>query len=56
MLKLNSLNRIIQHQRERVLAVQAQPLTLEELILPPEYQQTAKGANFLLHDSGPAQR
>ena len=51
--KLNSLKRTIQRQREQVLAAPAQSLTLEELILPPEYQQTAKGENFLFHDSGP---
>ena len=50
--KLTSLKRTIQRQRERILAAPAQPLTLEELILPPDYQQTAKGENFLFHDSG----
>ena len=48
--KLNSLKRTIQRQRERT---PTQPLNLEELILPLEYQQTAKGENFLFHDSGP---
>ena len=51
--KLTSLKRTIQRQRERVLAAPAQPLTLEELILPPEYQQTVKGERFLFYDSGP---
>ena len=51
--KLNSLKRTIQRQRERVLAVPIQPTTLEELNLPPEYQQTAKEEQFLLYDSGP---
>ena len=50
--KLTSLKRTIQRQRERILAAPTQPLTLEELILPPDYQQTAKGENFLFHDSG----
>ena len=30
-----------------------QPTSLEQLALPPEYQQTAKGEQFLLYDSGP---
>ena len=51
--KLDSLKRTIQRQRERVLAVPIQPTTLEELNLPPEYQQTAKEEQFLLYDSGP---
>ena len=45
--KLTGLKRTIQRQRERILATPAQPLTLEELVLPPDYQQTAKGENFL---------
>ena len=36
-----------------MLAVSIQPTTLEELNLPPEYQQTAKEEQFLLYDSGP---
>ena len=35
------------------LATPAQPATLEQRILPPEYKQTAKGEQFLLYDSGP---
>ena len=50
--KLTNLKRTIQRQRARILAAPAQPLTLEELIIPPDYQQTAKGENFLFHDSG----
>ena len=51
--KVTSLKRTIQRQRERVIAAPAQTLTLEELILPPGYQQTAKGERFLFYDSGP---
>ena len=61
LLKLDSLKRTIQRtiqrERERVLAAPVQPATLQELNLPPEYQRTAKGEQFLLYDSGPeAQR
>ena len=51
--KLNSLKWTMQRQRERVLAAPVQPTSLDELNLPPEYQQTAKGEHFLLYDSGP---
>ena len=51
--KLTSLKRTIQRQRERELAAPVQPLSLEELIFPPDYQQTAKGEQFLIYDSGP---
>ena len=44
--KLDSLKRTIQRQR-------VQPTSLEQLALPPEYQQIAKGEQFLLYDSGP---
>ena len=47
--KLTSpIKHTIQRQRERGLAAQAQPLSLEELVLPLDYQQTAKGEHFLL--------
>ena len=51
--KLDSLKRIIQRQRAQQLAAPMQPTSLEQLALPPEYQQTAKGEQFLLYDSGP---
>ena len=41
--KLDSLKRTIQRQRVQVLAASAQPATLEQLPLPPEYKKTAKG-------------
>ncbi|KAI6651326.1 hypothetical protein LOD99_5297 [Oopsacas minuta] len=50
--QLDSLKRTIQRQRASVLAAPAQPTTLAELVLPAEYQQTAKGEQFLLYDSG----
>ncbi|KAI6647086.1 hypothetical protein LOD99_8923 [Oopsacas minuta] len=50
--KLDSLKRTIQRQRASVLAAPAQPTTLAELALPAVYQQTAKGEQFLLYDSG----
>ena len=51
--KLDSLKRTIQRQRVQQLAAPAQPTSLEQLVLPAEYQQTAKGEQFLLYDSGP---
>ena len=51
--KLDSLKRTIQRQRVQQLAAPVQPTSLEQLALPPEYQQTAKGEQFLLYDSGP---
>ncbi|KAI6651165.1 hypothetical protein LOD99_5516 [Oopsacas minuta] len=50
--KLDSLKRTIQRQCASVLAAPAQPTTLAELALPAAYQQTAKGEQFLLYDSG----
>ncbi|KAI6651321.1 hypothetical protein LOD99_5287 [Oopsacas minuta] len=49
---LDSLKQMIQHQRTSVLAAPAQPTTLAEVALPAVYQQTAKGEQFLLYDSG----
>ena len=51
--RLDSLKRTIQRQRVRHLAAPAQPTSLEQLVLPAEYQLTAKGEQFLLYDSGP---
>ena len=51
-LNLNSLKRIVQRERARTLAAPVQPATLDELVLPDEYQKTAKGEQFLLYDSG----
>ena len=51
--KLDSLKRTIQRQRVQQMAAPVQPASLEELVLPAEYQQTAKGEQFLLYDSGP---
>ena len=48
--KLNSLKRTIQRQRVQQLAAPVQPTSLEQLALPLEYQQTAKGEQFLLYD------
>ncbi|KAI6651850.1 hypothetical protein LOD99_4729 [Oopsacas minuta] len=50
--KLDSLKRTIQRQRASVLAAPVQPTTLAGLALPAVYQQTAKGEQFLLYDSG----
>ena len=46
--KLDSLKRTIQRQRVQQLAAPVQPTSLEQLALQPEYQQTAKGEQFLL--------
>ncbi|KAI6655799.1 hypothetical protein LOD99_1941 [Oopsacas minuta] len=50
--KLDSLKRTIQRQRASVLSAPVQPTALSELVLPAEYQRTAKGEQFLLYDSG----
>ncbi|KAI6648616.1 hypothetical protein LOD99_7973 [Oopsacas minuta] len=50
--KLNSLKRTIQRQRASALSVLVEPTALSELVLPAEYQWTAKGEQFLLYDSG----
>ncbi|KAI6648615.1 hypothetical protein LOD99_7972 [Oopsacas minuta] len=50
--KLDSLKRTIQRQRASVLSVLVEPTALSELVLPAEYQWTAKGEQFLLYDSG----
>ena len=51
--KLDSLKRTIQRQRVQQPAAPVQPTSLEQLAVPPEYQHTAKGEQFLLYDSGP---
>ena len=51
--KLDSLKRTIRRERQSIDAAPAQPESLEHLIIPPEYQVTQKGDNFLLFDSGP---
>ena len=38
--KLTRLRRVIQRQRQRILAAPTQPLTLEDLILPPDARRT----------------
>ncbi|KAI6658769.1 hypothetical protein LOD99_15094 [Oopsacas minuta] len=50
--ELDSLKRTIQRQRASVLSAPVQPTALAELVLPAEYQRTAKGEQFLLYDSG----
>ncbi|KAI6658759.1 hypothetical protein LOD99_15083 [Oopsacas minuta] len=50
--ELDSLKRTIQRQRASVLSALVQPTALAELVLPAEYQRTAKGEQFLLYDSG----
>ncbi|KAI6649838.1 hypothetical protein LOD99_6388 [Oopsacas minuta] len=45
--KLDSLKRTIQRQRASVLSAPVQPTALSELVLPAEYQRTAKGAGLI---------
>ncbi|KAI6650782.1 hypothetical protein LOD99_7833 [Oopsacas minuta] len=52
LLKLDSLKRTIQRQHISVLSAPGEPTALVELVLPSEYQRTAKGEQFLLYDSG----
>ena len=51
--KLDSLKRTIIRERQTIDAAPVQPESLDELVIPSEYQMTAKGENFLLYDSGP---
>ena len=50
--KLDSLNRSVRRERQTNDAAPVQPESLQDLIIPPEYQMTTKGENFLLYDSG----
>ena len=50
--KIDSLKRTIRSQRQIVNHACPQPLTLADLVLPTEYQQTNKGDQFILYDSG----
>ena len=50
--KIDSLKRTIRRQRQIINHAYPQPLTLADLVLPIEYQQTAKGDQFILYDSG----
>ena len=49
LLKIDSLKRTI---RQIINHAYPQPLTLADLVLPTEYQQTNKGDQFILYDSG----
>ena len=53
--KIDSIKRIIQRQRSVANNVHPQPTSLGDLVLPVEYQQTMKGDQFLLYDSGQEQ-
>ena len=48
--KLDSLKRTVRRERQANNAAPAQPESLQDLINPPEYQETTKGENFLLYD------
>ena len=51
--KLHSLKRTVRRERQTNNAAPVQPESLQDLVLPPEYQITTKGENFMLYDSGP---
>ena len=46
--KIDSLKRTIRRQRQIINHAYPQPLTLADLVLPIEYQQTTKGDQFIL--------
>ena len=48
---VSSLRRSIRHAREKENSDPSVPLSLSELTIPPQYQNTAKGDKFLLYDS-----
>ena len=50
--KIDSLKRTTRRQRQIINHAYPQPLTLADLVLPIEYQQTTKGDQFILYDSG----
>ena len=50
--KLDSLKRTVRRERQTMNAAPVQPEILQDLVIPPEYQITEKGDNFLLYDSG----
>lgn len=47
------IKRNVQRVRHTVNYPLPAPNNLNDLIIPPEYQTTASGQNFLLYDSGP---
>ena len=49
--KIDSLKRTIWLQRQIINHAYPQPLTLADLVLPLEYQQTTKSDQFKLYDS-----
>ena len=53
--KIDSLKRTIRRQRQIINHAYPQPLTLADLVLLLEYQQTTKGDQFKLYDSGQEQ-
>ena len=53
--KIDSIKRTIRRQRQIANNVHPQPTSLGDLVLPVEYQQTTKGDQFLLYDSGQEQ-
>ncbi|KAJ3645124.1 hypothetical protein Zmor_022811 [Zophobas morio] len=48
---VSSLSRSIRHAREKENSGPSVPLSLSELTIPAQYQNTAKGDKFLLYDS-----
>lgn len=50
---ISSLKRTIQHVRQRMEAIPANPRNLTELVIPEEYTRNSDGEPFLLFDSGP---
>ena len=50
--RLDSLERNVRRERQTMNAAPVQPESLHDLVIPTEYQITAKGDNFLLYDSG----
>ena len=49
----NTLKRTVQQTRNKAANVVSEPRTVQELVIPVEFQQLTSGTTFLLYDSGP---
>ena len=49
---VNNMKRVIRRARKRKGAMPANPLSLQDLVIPDEFKKTLKSQDFLLYDSG----
>ena len=50
----STLRRTVQQTRNKAAKIPCEPRSLQELVVPVEFQKLSNGIKFLLYDSGPA--